>query len=62
MSKILFGENGNEDKQQLINNLESQKTIQNIFQNRLEAQNGKAKFPNWDIVPPSQFINPRIKQ
>lgn len=35
---------------------------QNIFQGRTEAEKGNAKFPDWDIVPPTQFINPRIKQ
>lgn len=34
----------------------------NLFQGRTEADNGNAKFPDWDIVPPSQFINPRLKQ
>lgn len=33
----------------------------NLFQGRTEAEVGKAKFPDWDIVPPNQFINPRIK-
>lgn len=34
----------------------------NIFQARTEAELENAKFPEWDIVPPNQFINPRIKQ
>lgn len=34
----------------------------NIFQGRTESEVGNAKFPDWDIVPPNQFINPRIKQ
>jgi len=33
----------------------------NMFQGRTEAEQGHAKFPNWDIMPPNQFINPRIK-
>jgi len=33
----------------------------NLFQGNTEAKIGAAKFPEWDIVPPSQFINPRIK-
>ena len=33
----------------------------NLFKGNTEAQTGAAKFPEWDIVPPSQFINPRIK-
>lgn len=33
----------------------------NLFQGRTESELGNAKFPDWDIVPPNQFINPRIK-
>jgi hypothetical protein len=33
----------------------------NIFQGRTAPEAGNAKFPDWDIVPPNQFINPRIK-
>jgi hypothetical protein len=36
--------------------------IKNLFQGRTELEKGNAKFPDWDIVPPNQFINPRIKQ
>jgi len=35
--------------------------ILNVFQNRTEVRIENAKFPNWDIVPPNQIINPRIK-
>lgn len=34
----------------------------NLFQGRTEAGADNAKFPAWDIVPPYQFINPRIKK
>ncbi len=34
----------------------------NLFQGRTESEKGSAKFPDWDIVPPNQFINPRVKQ
>jgi len=34
----------------------------NIFQGRTEGDKDNAKYPDWDIVPPNQFINPRIKQ
>ncbi|MGJ1242988.1 hypothetical protein [Sphingobacterium siyangense] len=34
----------------------------NLFQGRTDAELENAKFPNWDIVPPNQFINPRIKK
>lgn len=33
----------------------------NLFQGRTESEKGNAKFPDWDIVPPNQFINPRVK-
>lgn len=33
----------------------------NLFQGRTEGEKNNAKFPDWDIVPPNQIINPRIK-
>ena len=61
MSKILLGDNSeqtentnNEPKKEKVVNL-------NLFQGRTEAETGNAKFPDWDIIPPNQFINPRIK-
>lgn len=35
--------------------------IPNIFSNRLESEIDNSKFPEWDILPPNQFINPRLK-
>lgn len=37
------------------------KQVNNIFQGRAEEQSNKAAFPEWDIVPPNQIINPRLK-
>jgi hypothetical protein len=34
----------------------------NLFQGRTEDEKGNAKFSEWDIVPPNQLINPRIKK
>jgi hypothetical protein len=34
----------------------------NLFQGRTEREADSSKYPDWDIVPPNQFINPRIKQ
>lgn len=34
----------------------------NLFHGRTEAEVNNSKFPDWDIVPPNQFINPRVKQ
>lgn len=39
----------------------AQKNIPNIFSNQRNTENGYSKFPNWDILPLDQFINPRIK-
>lgn len=33
----------------------------NLFLGKTETEQGNAKFPDWDILPPYQFINPRIK-
>lgn len=37
------------------------KELPNIFAKRSEETSSYAKFPDWDILPPDQFINPRIK-
>lgn len=34
----------------------------NLFQGRTEGKKGNARFPEWNIVPPNQIINPRIKR
>jgi hypothetical protein len=34
----------------------------NLFQGRTEIQKGNSKFSEWDIVPPNQIINPRIRK
>ncbi|WP_265131920.1 hypothetical protein [Chryseobacterium oranimense] len=39
----------------------SQPLSPNLFQGRTEGEKGNVKFPNWDIIPPNQIINPRIK-
>ena len=62
MSKIILGDSS--DNSERIPN-ETKKNGQvnpNLFQGRTEAEKVNAKFPNWDIIPPNQFINPRIKQ
>jgi hypothetical protein len=33
----------------------------NLFQGKTEGKKENAKFSDWDILPPHQFINPRIK-
>jgi hypothetical protein len=62
MSKIILGENSEESKN---TNHESNREVAikpNLFQGITETEKGNSKFPDWDIVPPNQFINPRIKQ
>lgn len=62
MSKIILGDGAQEPDH---NNLEPKKEITvkpNIFQGRTEGGKGNAQFPDWDIVPPNQFINPRVKK
>lgn len=36
--------------------------LPNIFAGRSESNISYSKFPEWDILPPDQFINPRIKK
>ena len=61
-SKILFGDTPD----QTINANHEAKNESflkpNLFQGRTESEKGSAKFPDWDITPPNQFINPRIKK
>lgn len=64
MSKIILGEGSqsSENGHQQQPGKESSSIKPNLFQGRTEAEKGHAKFPDWDIVPPNQFINPRIKK
>lgn len=62
MSTIILGDNSQQSEN---NNNERKKEINvkpNLFQGRTDAEKGNAKFPDWDILPPYQFINPRIKK
>lgn len=61
MTKIILG-NPLEKSEDTISEVKKEIKIKtNLFQGRTEAALENAKFPDWDIVPPSQFINPRIK-
>ncbi|MBS0623511.1 MAG: hypothetical protein JSS62_02705 [Verrucomicrobia bacterium] len=61
-NKILFG-NGSEQSENTDNNSKKENQVKpNLFQGRTEAETKNSKFPDWDIVPPNQFINPRVKQ
>jgi len=63
MSKIILDENSEQMESNNGNHTKENgtKVQPNIFQGRTESERGNAKFPDWDIVPPNQFINPRIK-
>ncbi|SFD12676.1 hypothetical protein [Flavobacterium phragmitis] len=61
MSKILLN-NNLEDSDEILNEEKKDiKILPNLFQGRTEAELQNAKFPDWDIIPQAQFINPRIK-
>lgn len=61
-NKILFG-NSSEQSENTDNKTKKENQAKpNLFQGRTEAETQNAQFPDWDIVPPNQFINPRIKQ
>lgn len=62
MSKIILGDGEQAPEH---NNHETKKEITpktNIFLGRPEAGKAYAQFPDWDIIPPNQFINPRIRK
>ncbi|HRE64635.1 MAG TPA: hypothetical protein PKU77_12640 [Ferruginibacter sp.] len=61
-NKILFGNNSEQSENTDSNTKKENQVKPNLFQGRTEAETKNAKFPDWDIVPPNQFINPRIKQ
>ncbi len=60
MAKILL--NDASEAQPYTEGLEEKKPLPNIFQGREDPQHaaGHAKFPDWDILPPDQIINPRL--
>ncbi|MBO9586981.1 MAG: hypothetical protein J7574_22705 [Flavobacterium sp.] len=61
MTKIILG-NRSEDSEDIANEIIKETKVKpNLFQGRTEAELQNAKFPDWDIIPPTQFINPRIK-
>jgi hypothetical protein len=63
MDKKIILDNNSEQAENGNNNLKKDNVIKrNLFQGRTESEKGNAKFPDWDIVPPNQFINPRVKQ
>jgi hypothetical protein len=62
MNTIILGDNSQQSEN---SNQEPKKDMDpklNLFPGRTEAEKGNANFPDWDIVPPKQFINPRIKK
>lgn len=61
MTKIILG-NHSEESENTSHETKKEITLKpNLFQGRTESELGTAKFPDWDIIPPTQFINPRIK-
>ncbi|MCV9926515.1 hypothetical protein OIU83_02540 [Flavobacterium sp. LS1R49] len=61
MTKIILGDHSEESENTLLETKREINIKPNLFQGRTEAELGNSKFPDWDIVPPNQFINPRIK-
>ena len=62
MSKILIGDNSEQTENPHNTSQKDNQPKSNIFQGRTDSELENAKFPDWDILPPNQFINPRIKQ
>lgn len=60
MTKIILGDHS-EDSENTIHEIKKENIKPNLFQGRTEAELSNSKFPKWDIIPPTQFINPRIK-
>jgi len=62
MNKILLGDNVDESKSTNHEIEADHNQRPNIFNGRPETDGENSKFPDWDIIPPTQFINPRIKK
>ncbi|KYP13368.1 hypothetical protein [Flavihumibacter sp. CACIAM 22H1] len=60
--KMLFGEGTVQSGSADGNTKKETRFAVNIFQGRVEAAANNASFPDWDILPPTQFINPRMKK
>jgi len=61
MTKIILGDHS-EESENTTKEVKKENIVRpNLFQGRTESESGNAKFPDWDIIPPNQFINPRIK-
>lgn len=61
MTKIILN-NHSQETEDISQELKKEISVKpNLFQGRTEAELKNAKFPEWDIMPPNQFINPRIK-
>ncbi|MCD0467791.1 hypothetical protein [Flavobacterium sp. ENC] len=61
MKKIILSDHS-EQPENTNHDIKKETNIKpNLFQGRTEAELGNSKFPEWDIIPPTQFINPRIK-
>ncbi|MFA8434082.1 MAG: hypothetical protein ACEPOZ_06155 [Marinifilaceae bacterium] len=55
-----------DNQQEQLENISIEKNyntskMPNLFEGITDPEIDGAKFPDWDIVPPNQFINPRIK-
>jgi hypothetical protein len=61
-NKIIFKESSSENPKDTNLTKTVDLVESNIFNEKLNQDEGNSKFPDWDIIPPSQFINPRIKQ
>ncbi|WP_333661360.1 hypothetical protein [Chishuiella changwenlii] len=60
--KILFDNDSHESTKTNNDSIEKENVVKpNLFQGRTESETKESKFPDWDIVPPNQFINPRSK-
>ncbi len=59
---ITFVENSLKEEQTPPGTHKEEPKLKNIFgNNQIYNDNIKAKFPEWDLVPANQIINPRLK-
>jgi hypothetical protein len=61
-NKILLDNSGEIKKSQQENELSKPTVKANLFNSNTDRNVDTSKFPSWDILPPGQFINPRVKK
>lgn len=61
MTKIILDDNSQPFEDNSNGNKIESSTKKQLVDDKDKEEKSSANFPDWDIVPPNQIINPRIK-